>query len=505
MEYDKISNGNAKHRGYIFDESYSRSYDDERTPLLANGSPGSPINVVYEQRGGQGVYKRRWYILLLFSFTAFTQGLTWNTWGPIADTAKVVLPGWENSDIALLTNWGPITYIITAFVFSWLMDVRGLRVSVVITHFLLMIGTGIRCIPLPVHLIKWTMHTGQIFIGLAGPVAMAAPTLISATWFPLHERTTATAISTVFSYFGVAASFLIGPLIVKDLPDGNNTGYVINCDLLNNRFVGIDNPIHHEEINQIWHLLYIECAWEGLLFLMTIIYFPAKPPLPPSISAGLQRMEYKTGIFQLTKKWAFLCLGLAYGISCGVYSGWGSVVDIILKPHGVSQSEAGWIGFWSNIVGAGGGLGIARIVDCCLGKHIKKVLLLLYVGGVLAFGWYLLLCYEIIESNTASLYVSIIIVGFVINGAIPLFYEAAVESTYPIAEGITTITMTWLNNLFGLIFFAILMIPSTGTSWMNWCMMGAIGISFPLLLLFREKYNRLSVDLVPEVKHDTEK
>ncbi|XP_019633517.1 PREDICTED: disrupted in renal carcinoma protein 2 homolog [Branchiostoma belcheri] len=82
------------------------------------------------------LYRRRWYILALYSILAGTQGSLWNTWGPISDSAKFVFD-WEDSDIALLTNWGPIAYMVLAVPVSWLMDVKG---------FCVFAGAGIRCL-----------------------------------------------------------------------------------------------------------------------------------------------------------------------------------------------------------------------------------------------------------------------------------------------------------------------------------------------------------------------
>ena len=39
--------------------------------------------------------------------------------------------------------------------------------------------------------------------------------------------------------------------------------------------------------------MYVHESLVGLVFLMTIAYFPAKPPLPPSISASIQRINYR--------------------------------------------------------------------------------------------------------------------------------------------------------------------------------------------------------------------
>ena len=52
------------------------------------------------------------------------QAAVWNTWGPITGSAEDVF-GWSDGTIALLENWGPIAYIISFLVFSWLMDIKG--------------------------------------------------------------------------------------------------------------------------------------------------------------------------------------------------------------------------------------------------------------------------------------------------------------------------------------------------------------------------------------------
>jgi len=71
------------------------------------------------------VFKRRWYILVLFSLVCMTQSAIWNTWGPLTQSAKIAFD-WSLDDIALLTNWGGIMYVCSMVFFSWLMDVKGL-------------------------------------------------------------------------------------------------------------------------------------------------------------------------------------------------------------------------------------------------------------------------------------------------------------------------------------------------------------------------------------------
>lgn len=71
------------------------------------------------------VYGRRWLVLLLFSLLGFAQGLLWNTWGPIQNSARLAF-GFSGWDIALLVFWGPIGFA-PCFFFMWLMDKKGER------------------------------------------------------------------------------------------------------------------------------------------------------------------------------------------------------------------------------------------------------------------------------------------------------------------------------------------------------------------------------------------
>ena len=102
---------------------------------------------------------------------------------------------------------------------AWLLDSKGLRLVCLIAAFLVFMACALRCFT--THGLACTLlaHTGQALNGLAGPVAMAAAPVLSATWFPLRERTTATAIMSMANNLGVALSFILGPLLVPQSND----------------------------------------------------------------------------------------------------------------------------------------------------------------------------------------------------------------------------------------------------------------------------------------------
>ncbi|EDO40262.1 predicted protein, partial [Nematostella vectensis] len=424
------------------------------------------------------VFRRRFYILFLFSIISFAQYCAWNTYGPIATTAKTVFD-WSNTEIAVLASMDPITYLVTMLFFSWMMDVKGLRKSMLVSTAFMFVGTGLRCVTPDSTYAIWTMGGGQLLNGLAGPVTQAAPPLLSAAWFPSHQRTTATAVAALCGSLGVAMSFVIGPAFVTDLSHTSPTSS--ECSIRTGvEMTGIAT------FRSLFGVITV-------LFLAVVIYFPDKPPLPPSHSARIQREDFFAGTKRIVKNSSFWTLALVYGITTGVYSGWGASLAVNLETFNVSQSAAGWLGFYATLAGIGAGLILARCADL-FGGRMKAILVVLFFGSSGCFLWFALLCLRKIPYDSNSLYKSSIMGGFFVSGTIPLFYELTVESTYPVAEGVTCGLLTLVNNFFTVAFLVILTIPGVGTVWMNWCMFGACAAGIPIMLSFREKYRRLNID-----------
>ncbi|KAK7495693.1 hypothetical protein BaRGS_00013140 [Batillaria attramentaria] len=457
------------------------------------------------------VYTHRWYILILFSLIAATQSGVWNTFGPISATSEDAF-GWHDSTIALLSNWGPISYLIVGVLFSWMMDVKGLRISCLITAFLIALGTALRCITMDPPAVTWLMHVGQMLNGLAGPVAMAGPVVVSSVWFPPEQRTTATAIGNVFAAAGNAVSFVLGPALVPDVP--SNKTNTSTFDFGGKMPFAMDDSVDGWPEEHLWTLqanhstdadrigkernairlyMYIEAGWSLALFLAVLIYFPKKPPLPPCASAAIQREDFLRGVKNLFSQGQFWVICAVYGISTGVNNCWASVLDVIIKPHHISEKEAGWIGFYASCASIVSSLLISRLAD-----HLKRVMkwmvLLFYIICTAAFLVFTLATVKIIPPSTVLFYTTIIVGMMALSAAIPLMFEMACEVAYPTGEGTANGVLTIVNNLFGLIFLFVLMIPHIGSSWTNWTNAGAAGVCLPLLLLMKTRFRRLDID-----------
>ena len=136
-----------------------------------------------------------------FSLLACLQCLIWNTFGPIDNSVRYAYK-WSDSTVAMMANWGTITFIIIVFPFCYIMETKGLRVITMITAILCAVSAVPRVTTTDDTLFLIFAHVGSVLNGFAGAVVMAAPPAISAVWFPPEQRTTATAINQVFNTLG---------------------------------------------------------------------------------------------------------------------------------------------------------------------------------------------------------------------------------------------------------------------------------------------------------------
>ncbi|XP_073401385.1 solute carrier family 49 member 4 isoform X2 [Dendrobates tinctorius] len=449
-------------RGPAMGLAWSRA--EERRPLL----PRAPR-----------VYGRRWLVLLLFSLLSFMQGLVWNSWGPIQNSARSAY-GFSSLDITLLVLWGPIGFL-PCFFFMWLMDTRGLRVTVLLTLLVMVVGSGLRCVPVSdLGVRRWFIHGGQLLNGFAGPTAMNAAPFLSTTWFSPDERATATAIASMLNYLGGACAFLIGPLIVP-APNSTSSSFLTG---------------EHEATikDRIEAVLYTEFGIITLLFAAVLAYFPARPPVPPSVAAAGRRLGYRSSIRKLLSNGRFLMIVLAYAIPLGFYAGWSGVLDLILTPIHVNQVDAGWIGFWSIVGGCFVGIAVGRFADS-VRAVLKPILVLLFSGATLSATWFTLTFLSRVTHlplTTATLYTSCILIGVFLNGTVPIFFETFVETVYPVPEGITCGFVTFLSNIFTGLLLVFLTFYHTALSWWNFCLSGSCLLGLVFVICFGESSDKLS-------------
>ncbi|XP_059165974.1 solute carrier family 49 member 4 homolog [Physella acuta] len=464
-------------------------------PLVLPDSVDSNHNV--EDTNSIRLYKRRWYVLILYSTYTCFQSTVWNTWGPISNSSEEAF-GWTDETIAWLSNWGPLTYVIFGLFYPWLLHVKGIRWAVISSMFFVTLGAAFRVItsdPFPATIL---IHIGQFFCGVGGPVSMGSIPAISATWFPPKERVSATAISACINTLGVAVPFVVGPALVYTRPPNATKASMTFGKKHNDVMIDLSSLANvteriKEERQEIMVYMYYQCGACVLLLLLFLIYFPEKPPHPPCPSAVVHRENYWTGLWSLRKKGHFILLSVIYGVSLGVLNNWSSVLNVNLDPFGIEEDEAGWIGFYATIGACVGTLVIGKFADH-FARSMKLFILVTFLLGAACFVVFALVLIKVIPFSSAVLYVTVIGGNTLINAAVPIIYELGCELAYPTSEGAANGLLTLLNNLGGLIFLAIFFIPNVGTMWMNWTVIGSIIVCLPMIAVLKSRFNRLEVD-----------
>lgn len=162
--------------------------------------------------------------------------------------------GFSTGGIQFLVNWGPITFSECSYHCSALwyrtsappsvtvpfsipigiwID-KDLRLSTITSIVLVAAGAVLRCFALDASITSTVLlHASYICNGIAGPSAMGAVSLIAERWFPVAERSTATAVMAEANSFGLGAAFLVGPNMISSSGDVKDLlNFYILCAVL---------------------------------------------------------------------------------------------------------------------------------------------------------------------------------------------------------------------------------------------------------------------------------
>ena len=217
---------------------------------------------------------------------------------------------------------------------------------------MLLAGKAIQVIPFSDMAVKTVfIYIGHLVTMLPSFIANGAPPLVSSTWFPPNERTTATAIGTLAANFGAALAFFIGPSM---MPKTFNNSENSNLNLT-------DNEIRLIEV-RLRYYFFLQTGLAALLFGCVVVYFPSRPPLPPSIAALTRKateIGYVEGFKLLIRNQSYWILVFVLAASFGIYSGWASVLDLAVQPFNISAKTSGWLGTGDSLAGIISGIIIA--------------------------------------------------------------------------------------------------------------------------------------------------
>ncbi|XP_076068004.1 solute carrier family 49 member 4 homolog isoform X2 [Oratosquilla oratoria] len=413
----------------------------------------------------------RFWVLFWFSVTGYFQCLQWNTWGPISESVQAAFPNWTPSTVAMMANWGTIMFVLMVVPMCWANQRFGLRAGTLGCAGLLAFGTALRCLPLQEEGFTIMSHICAILVGTSRTILMAAPPMLTATWFPPGERTTALAFTVVANQLGIVTSYL-EPLLVQ--PPGKDVNPTdVKTDIIN--------------------LMYIGAGFGAGIFLVVFIYFPAKPHHPPSVSSTVERLQFSSGIKEITTNGYLWLVAVPYSVSVGVPSTWASVLDFSLQEFGIYQHEAMWIVIVATLVSTVGTLVAARLTDWMYG-FIKEMVMILLVMAMGSYYWFYLLQSPNITAHKWEIYTSVTIGMTSSFASVPLFFELAVEIVYPCPEVLVGGFMSATCHLVGVFFLLIFFIPNIGFKWMTYVLLGTYSASLIPMLFLKDIRTRSALD-----------
>ena len=442
-------------------------------------------------------YKRRWYILIVFSALACHQCTIWNTWGPIASSVQVAY-GWSDGTVAMMANWGTIMFVISVVPLSWFIEHKGLRPTCILVSGFILVGSVLRCCQVFItdaRLFLASCHICSILNGIAGVTIMAAPPLISSLWFPQNERTTATSINQAGNMLGNGLSMLIGPALV--MVNETNSNDTSKFDYLSNFGIQLIKIPFNRDKEDIKHdintYMYVDAAIAAILFTLFCIYYPSRPEFAPTATSVISRTTFSTGIKNLVTNKDVLLVCFAYSLSQGIMGAWMSVIVFNLRDLNITDQEVGYIGLGSVIGQCFTSMLAGFFTDKLRNKMKLTLVLLLSISGSL-FLLLILMCLKIVPSNYLIFCIVIIAATSLNYACCPLFFELCVEIAYPVSESLVGGFLTSMNNLVGIIFLFLFFIPNIGSLWINYLLLGSVVFSIPAVLLTKERYNRSRVD-----------
>ncbi|XP_078656160.1 choline/ethanolamine transporter flvcr2a-like [Branchiostoma floridae x Branchiostoma belcheri] len=364
-------------------------------------------------------------MLLLFSSYSLSNAFQWIHYSVISN----IVVRYYNVSI-LAVDWLSMVYMLAyiplIFPATWTLDRYGLRVVGLLGSSLNCIGAWLKVAGVGRERFAVTMFA-QTVCSVAQIFILGMPARVAAVWFGPREVSTATAIGVFGNQVGVALGFLIPPVLVPNAADIAVVERGMNV------------------------MMFGTAGVTTLLFILVIVFFREKPPIPPSpaqatIAETDAEYSYLGSIKRLMKSVPFVLLVITYGINTGSFYAISTLLNqVVLSKYPGEEVNVGRIGLTIVLTGLLGSVLCGIWLDRT--RTFKGTTVVVYILSFLcmtAFTFTLDLGYLAIVFVTAGA------LGFFMTGYLPLGFEFAAEITYPESEGTSSGLLNASAQTFGI-------------------------------------------------------
>jgi len=346
------------------------------------------------------VYGYRWVMLLVFMFINLMMQVFWIAYAPITGEAATQF-GVSDLQVGLLAMIFMYIYVPLSLPASWAIDTWGLRKAVSVGAVLMGVCGLLRGIFSDSYGVVLALTVG---IAIAQPLMLNAATKLAAVWFPLEERATVIGLGSIAPFLGIVIGQIVTPQLVVNL--------------------GFSKA----------HMTYgIVGAVAAALFL---IFGREAPPTPAGFE---ERVLMLDGLKRMLKLKDFYILALAFFVIGAIFNGVSTWVEVIVRPKGLSMTQAGLIG---GLLLIGGIVGVFVLPPISDRTHKRKPVFMF--GMVLAIPFLVGLAYI---NGYVPLMATTFLLGLFMMGVGPVSQQYATEKMYPTPEATSAGLLMLVNQL----------------------------------------------------------
>ncbi|MBW2409333.1 MAG: MFS transporter, partial [Deltaproteobacteria bacterium] len=320
------------------------------------------------ETGEYKVYGYRWIALAVFALVQASIQVLWSSLLPITSEAAQFY-GVSALMIGLLSMLFMFVYVFVSLPSSWAISAFGVRKGM---------GFGVVLMGVFGLVRGFFGHNytivliATVMLSIAQPFIINSITTMSARWFPVHERATATGIAMLAQFIGIMGGMAVSPILAGSL--------------------GIKTML----------------TWYGVLAFTALVLFfmlyREKPLTPPSASEKEDRFMMREGLKHVFKTREGIFLLIIFTLGLAAFNTVSTWIEQIIIPRGFNSMQAGTLGGIMMVAGILGCivlpilsdktrrrkpyllLGVAMIVPGLLGlTYVQTLTSLLLAGAVIGF------------------------------------------------------------------------------------------------------------------------
>nr|XP_042910306.1 feline leukemia virus subgroup C receptor-related protein 1 isoform X2 [Parasteatoda tepidariorum] len=372
------------------------------------------------------LYKRRFLMLFVFMLCSMMNGVPQYQYTVVADIISCYY-GVSLNDV----NWASVVYMVAflplVFPVMYLMDTKGLRITLVLGGVLNFLGSVVQCYTLSPDRYVYVMvcqtiyAMGQVFV-------LSLPPFIAGVWFGANEVGLACAMGVFGNQLGIAIGFIFTPLALTN--DCNNTSSITE---------GLGCMAYPQVIVNI------------IILFIIVFVFEEKPKLYPSIAQATKHREgpeYGASLKRLFRNGPFVLLLIAYGLITGAYFAMSTILnEMVLIHFPGDEVDAGRMGAIMVFAGMIGSVLLGIFLDRTH-KYKEISVLVFTVSFLLMLGYTFLIKLEHIWIQ----YVFLSFLGLFMTGYLPAGFDFGAEITYPEPEAMSGSLLNASTQIFSILF-----------------------------------------------------